>query len=78
MPIDINSLRTYKGGDPDAYRLYMTQRYKDPTLGAFGRADVPCRSVPVENSIFCEGYGICGCGGLFVIFEGWIKGKIIA
>jgi hypothetical protein len=41
MPIDINSLRTYKGGDPDAYRLYMTQRYKDPTLGAFGR---PCRS----------------------------------
>ena len=34
MPIDINSLRTYKGGDPDAYRLYMTQRYKDPTLGA--------------------------------------------
>jgi len=32
MPIDINSLRTYKGGDPDAYRRYMTQRFKDPTL----------------------------------------------
>ena len=23
MPIDINSLRTYKGGDPDAYRRYQ-------------------------------------------------------
>jgi len=53
MPIDINSLRTYKGGDPDAYRLYMTQRYKDPTLGAFGRADVPmCRcAVPFPSKI---------------------------
>lgn len=53
MPIDINSLRTYKGGDPDAYRLYMTQRYKDPTLGAFGRGRARV-AVPVENSIFCE------------------------
>ena len=32
MPIDINSLRTYRGGNPDAYRTYMTQRYKDPSL----------------------------------------------
>mmetsp|Transcript_8944 Transcript_8944/g.21722 ORF Transcript_8944/g.21722 Transcript_8944/m.21722 type:complete len:493 (-) Transcript_8944:193-1671(-) len=32
MPIDINFLRTYKGGDPDAYRRYMTQRYKNPDL----------------------------------------------
>ena len=32
MPIDINSLRTYKGGNPDAYRTYMKQRFKDPTL----------------------------------------------
>ncbi|KAL9180509.1 LOW QUALITY PROTEIN: hypothetical protein ACHAXT_010962 [Thalassiosira profunda] len=32
MPIDINSLRTYKGGDPDAYRRYQEQRYKDPTV----------------------------------------------
>ena len=32
MPIDINSLRTYKGGNPEAYRLYMKQRFKDPTL----------------------------------------------
>jgi seryl-tRNA synthetase len=32
MPIDINSLRTYRGGNPDAYRTYMQQRYKDPTL----------------------------------------------
>ena len=32
MPIDINSLRTYKGGDPDAYRRYMTQRYKNPEI----------------------------------------------
>lgn len=32
MPIDINFLRTYKGGDPDAYRRYMTQRFKNPDL----------------------------------------------
>ena len=32
MPIDINSLRTYKGGDPDAYRRYMEQRFKDPAV----------------------------------------------
>jgi seryl-tRNA synthetase len=32
MPIDINSLRTYRGGNPDAYRHYMTQRFKDPTI----------------------------------------------
>ncbi|KAL3761158.1 hypothetical protein ACHAWU_000253 [Discostella pseudostelligera] len=32
MPIDINSLRTYRGGDPDAYRHYMTQRFKDPAI----------------------------------------------
>ena len=28
MPIDINELRDYKGGDPDKYRLYMEQRFK--------------------------------------------------
>ncbi|KAL7547292.1 hypothetical protein ACHAWF_010622 [Thalassiosira exigua] len=32
MPIDINVLRTYKGGDPDAYRRYMEQRFKDATI----------------------------------------------
>ena len=32
MPIDINSLRTYKGGNPDKYRTYMQQRYKDPKI----------------------------------------------
>ncbi|EED90361.1 seryl-trna synthetase [Thalassiosira pseudonana CCMP1335] len=32
MPIDINSLRTYKGGAPELYRQYMQQRFKDPTL----------------------------------------------
>ena len=32
MPIDINSLRTYKGGNPDKYRTYMQQRYKDPQI----------------------------------------------
>jgi seryl-tRNA synthetase len=32
MPIDINELRTYKGGDPEKYKLYMTQRYKDATI----------------------------------------------
>lgn len=32
MPIDINSLRTYKGGNPDAYRRYMTQRFKNPDI----------------------------------------------
>jgi seryl-tRNA synthetase len=28
MPIDINELRDYKGGDPQKYRTYMTQRFK--------------------------------------------------
>ncbi|EJK76202.1 hypothetical protein THAOC_02052, partial [Thalassiosira oceanica] len=32
MPIDINELRTYKGGNPDAYRTYMKQRFKDPSI----------------------------------------------
>ena len=32
MPIDINELRTYKGGNPDAYRDYMSKRFKDPTI----------------------------------------------
>lgn len=30
MPIDINELRDYKGGDPDKYRTYMKQRFKPP------------------------------------------------
>mmetsp|Transcript_1637 Transcript_1637/g.2910 ORF Transcript_1637/g.2910 Transcript_1637/m.2910 type:complete len:480 (-) Transcript_1637:107-1546(-) len=28
MPIDINELRDYRGGDPAKYRLYMEQRFK--------------------------------------------------
>lgn len=32
MPIDINELRDYKGGDPNKYRKYMEQRHKDITL----------------------------------------------
>ena len=32
MPIDINSLRTYKGGNPDLYRQSMQQRFKDPSI----------------------------------------------
>ena len=28
MPIDINDLRTYKGGDPEKFRTYMKQRFK--------------------------------------------------
>jgi seryl-tRNA synthetase len=30
MPIDINELRDYKGGDPEKYRRYMSQRFKPP------------------------------------------------
>jgi seryl-tRNA synthetase len=32
MPIDINELRDYKGGDPAKYKLYMEQRFKDGTI----------------------------------------------
>ncbi|CAB9506020.1 Serine--tRNA ligase [Seminavis robusta] len=32
MPIDINELRDYKGGDPEKYRNFMKQRYKDPSI----------------------------------------------
>lgn len=32
MPIDINELREYKGGDPEKYRTYQKQRFKDPTV----------------------------------------------
>ena len=32
MPIDINELRDYKGGDPAKWRLYMEQRFKDPAI----------------------------------------------
>jgi len=32
MPIDINELRDYKGGDPAKWRTYMEQRFKDPTI----------------------------------------------
>lgn len=28
MPLDINDLRDYKGGDPEKYRTYMKQRFK--------------------------------------------------
>jgi seryl-tRNA synthetase len=30
MPIDINELRDYKGGDPAKWRKYMEQRFKPP------------------------------------------------
>ena len=32
MPIDINELRVYKGGDPEKYRTYQKQRFKDPAV----------------------------------------------
>mmetsp|Transcript_21929 Transcript_21929/g.36251 ORF Transcript_21929/g.36251 Transcript_21929/m.36251 type:complete len:481 (-) Transcript_21929:150-1592(-) len=32
MPIDLNELREYKGGKPDKYRTYMTQRFKSPEI----------------------------------------------
>lgn len=32
MPIDINNLRDYKGGDPTLWKKYMEQRFKDPTI----------------------------------------------
>ena len=32
MPIDINELREYKGGDPSKYRTYMEQRFKSSTV----------------------------------------------
>lgn len=32
MPIDINDLREYRGGDPDQWRRFMTQRFKDASL----------------------------------------------
>ena len=30
MPIDINELRTYKGGNPEKYKEYMKMRFKPP------------------------------------------------
>jgi seryl-tRNA synthetase len=32
MPIDINELRDYKGGDPAKWRRHMEQRFKDPSI----------------------------------------------
>ena len=32
MPIDINWLRTDKGGDPEKWREYQARRFKDPAL----------------------------------------------
>lgn len=32
MPIDINELRDYKGGDPSKYKKYMEMRFKDPAI----------------------------------------------
>jgi len=32
MPIDINNLREYKGGNPQKYREYQEKRFKDPTV----------------------------------------------
>ena len=32
MPIDINELRDYKGGDPEKWKGYMEKRFKDPAI----------------------------------------------
>ncbi|KAL7575760.1 hypothetical protein ACA910_003090 [Epithemia clementina (nom. ined.)] len=32
MPIDVNELRDYKGGDPGLWKKYMEQRFKDPSI----------------------------------------------
>jgi len=32
MPIDVNELRDYRGGDPAKWKKYMEQRYKDPSI----------------------------------------------
>jgi len=32
MPIDINNLRTYRGGEPEKWRKYMADRFKDPAI----------------------------------------------
>ena len=32
MPIEINVLRSYKGGNPELWREYQTKRFKDPSL----------------------------------------------
>ena len=32
MPIDINDLRDYKGGDPAQWKTFMEQRFKDPAI----------------------------------------------
>lgn len=32
MPIDINNLRDYKGGEPEKWRTYMKQRFKSPEI----------------------------------------------
>ena len=32
MPIDVNELRDYKGGDPAQWKKYMEQRFKDPAI----------------------------------------------
>eukprot|EP00816_Leptocylindrus_hargravesii_P007582 CAMPEP_0196811786 /NCGR_PEP_ID=MMETSP1362-20130617/20058_1 /TAXON_ID=163516 /ORGANISM="Leptocylindrus danicus, Strain CCMP1856" /LENGTH=478 /DNA_ID=CAMNT_0042187169 /DNA_START=23 /DNA_END=1459 /DNA_ORIENTATION=- len=32
MPIELNLLRTYKGGDPEKYREYQKKRFKDPAV----------------------------------------------
>jgi seryl-tRNA synthetase len=32
MPIDINDLRDYKGGDPEKFRQYMTARFKQASI----------------------------------------------
>lgn len=32
MPIDVNELRDYKGGDPLKWKKYMEQRFKDPAI----------------------------------------------
>jgi len=50
MPIDINELRSYKGGDPDKYRKYMAQRFKPTThVDAVLAKDEEWRSLTAET-----------------------------
>ena len=49
MPIDINELRDYKGGDPAKWRTYMEQHFKDPNIvDAILQLDVHWRQVRIS------------------------------
>ena len=49
MPIDINFLRTYKGGDPDTYCRHMKARYnyKNPSI-----VDQTLAIITIINTIY--------------------------